>query len=162
MFLNRNLLELLHDPVEDGPAELRAGNFPAPEEKADFDLVALFEELDGPVQFHLKVVLTDLQTEPHLLYLNLLLILLVFGKLFRLLVAVFTPIEDFYHGRLGTGSYLCQIKTRFSGCIEGLPEAYNATLRTVDIDQTHRLGANLTIQANFVYLEVSLKSSRVL
>lgn len=162
MFLNCDFLQLFHDSVENGSAELGSGNFPAPEEEADLNLVALFEELHGPVQFHLKVMITDLQTEPHLLYLNLLLILLVFSKLLRLLVAIFTPIEDLYHGWLGSGSYLCQIKTRFSGCIEGLPEAHYATLRTVDIDQTHCLGGNLTIQADFVYLEVSLKSSRVL
>lgn len=107
-------------------------------------------------------MLTDLQTEPHLLYLNLLLILLAFSKLFRLLVAIFSPIEDFYHRRLGVGSYLCQIQTRFSCRIECLPEANNAKLRTVDIDQTYCLGGNLTIQADFVYLEVSLKSSWVL
>jgi hypothetical protein len=63
---------------------------------------------------------------------------------------------------LGAGSYLCQIQTRFGGGVESLAKADHATLRTINIDQTYRLGGYLTIQADFVYLEVSLKSSSVL
>jgi hypothetical protein len=77
---------------------VRAGDLAAAEQEADLHLVPLLKELGGPAKLDLKIVLTDLQSEPDLLYLNLLLILLALGELFRLLVAVFAPIEDFTTG----------------------------------------------------------------
>jgi hypothetical protein len=142
----------MHNTVENGPAKLWPGDLATTEEETDFDLVALFEELAGAAKFYLEIMLTDLEPEPDLLYLNLLLILPAFGQLFRLLVAVFAPIEDFYHRRLGVGSYFCQIQTRFGCDIERLSEGNDATLRTIGIDQTNSLGSDITVQADFVDL----------
>ncbi len=152
MFLNGKLLDLVHYSFENGATEFGMGNFASAEEEANLDLVTLVEELLDPSEFDLKIVLTDLKSEPDLLYFNLFLSLPALGELFALLVAVFAPIEDFYYGCFGVGSYFCQIQTGLVGQIESLAEADNSTLSTVNIYQTHCLGGNFTVQANFVYL----------
>ena len=138
------------------------GNFASSEEEANFDLVTLVEELLDPSEFDLKIVLTDLKSETDLLYFNLFLSLAALGELLALLVAVFAPIEDFYYGCFGIRSYFCQIETGLVGQVESLTEAYDSALSTINIYQTHCLGSNFTVQTDFVDLEVSLKSSRVL
>ncbi len=162
MFLNGKLLDLVHYSFENGATEFGVGNFASSEKEANFNLVTLVEELLDPSEFDLKIVLTDLKSEADLLYFNLLLSLAALGELFALLVAVFAPIEDFNYGRFGIRSYFRQIQTCFCGQVECLPEAYDSALSTINIYQTHCLGGNFTVQTDFVDLEVSLKSSRVL
>jgi hypothetical protein len=122
----------------------------------------LFEELFDSGELNLQIVLTNLQSESYLLHFNLLLGLAALGELLALLVAVFAPIKDFNYRRIGVRSDFCQIQTGFICQVQRLIKAHNSSLRTININQTHGLGGDFTVQANFVYLVVSLKSSSVL
>ena len=162
MFLSGYLFQLGHHAIEDSPAEFGTRDLASAEEEAYFDLVALVEEFLGHVELHLQIVLSNFESQAHLLHLNLLLMLAALGELFGLLVAIFAPIEDFHYRWLGIGGNFCQVQARFRGGIQSLSEANNTLLRTITTHQTDGLGGYLMIQTDFVYLEVSLKSSSVL
>ena len=78
------------------------GDFAPSKEEADFHFMSFFKELPSSFQFHFEIMLANLESQANLFDFDLALILLVASERFCLLVAIFTPVEDSYHGRLGS------------------------------------------------------------
>lgn len=123
--------ELLRDFGQYSMAEFRVSDLSSSEEETDFDFVALFEELPSPLEFDVEIMLADFESEPDLLDLNLALIALVAGLSLCLLVAVFAPVENFYHRRLSAGGDFSKIKTRFVRSIECFLQGYYPQLFSI-------------------------------
>lgn len=100
--MDADIGQLLHYASEDRMAEFRVSDLASSEEEADLHLVALVKKLASSLQLYFEIVVADLKPQAYLLHLGLLLILLAFGKLFRLLVAVLAVVEDLYDRRLGS------------------------------------------------------------
>src|SRR6185436_7054950 len=91
---NRDVGELVDQPLENAPADLRMRHLAAAEEDRRLHLVAVLEEALDVLLLELVVVLVDLRAELDLLDLDHFLVLARFTRPFLLLVLVLPEVHD--------------------------------------------------------------------
>ena len=82
----------------------------APEDDANLDFVAIFDELPGMAGLGFKVVLSDLRGDLNLFKLSRVLIFAGQSVLLLLLKAEFSVVEDFADRRIGVGGDAIEVK----------------------------------------------------
>ncbi len=87
----------------------------APVEDNDFNFVASIKKAGDFLEFDPEVMVAYLEPEAHLLYFETLGVSFALLELLRLLVVVFTPIDNFCYRRICIGRNFHQIKFAVAG-----------------------------------------------
>jgi hypothetical protein len=133
------------DPVQKLKTKLLVRHFTATEAKRDFDLVALFEELQHRAHLHVVIMGIGSGTELDFLDLDDLLFLAGFG--FALLGFVFelAEIHDLADRRLGVRRNLDQIETGFFGHCHCAGGGHHTDIFAISPDETDFRGTDAFI-----------------
>ena len=112
----------------------------ATEEDIDFNLVALFEETDGVVEFELEVVVVGLRAKAylldnHLARLGFHLFLLLFELVVELLI-----VDDFAYRWLGVGGNLDEVEALVVSHAESIANIHNGGFHAIANDADCRCG----------------------
>lgn len=129
-------------------ADIVVGIFTSPKSECDFDLHVMAKEVDGMIQFHLKIVGINAGAQLHFLYFINMLVLFAFLILFGLLVTVTTIVDQATDGWVCVGSNLHQIHAAQSGCFQCLLYRQYAKLSPVRIDNSDLACPNTIVDSD--------------
>ncbi len=134
-----NLAELFKsgEHLEHHPAAfIDVGKLATAKQHVHQDFVLRLEEFLGTLDLDLDIVIAGLGPHPDFLDVNL--VLLLFGELLLLGVLEFAVIDDLADRRALVGSDLNQVKTRLARSLKGLTRRHHAKHRTFGVDNPHR------------------------
>src|SRR5258706_6223803 len=138
--------EAVHDPA----AHLDVGELPAPEHHVDLDLVPLHEELAGPAELHVEVVLVGLGAEADLLDLHGVGLLPALLLLLLPLVLVLPVIHDLRHGRPGVRGDLHEVEPSLPRHPHRPVGRHDADLLALMVDEANLADADPLVHAGLV------------
>src|SRR5690349_8674476 len=133
-FRHRHLGQLLDQPLQDAPPDLRMRHLPAAEENRRLHLVPFSQEALDVLLLELIVVLVDLRAEFDFLHLDDLLVLLGRPRALLLLVLVPPEIHDAAHRRVGGRRNLDEVEPLLARDRERLRGRHDPELRAVLVD----------------------------
>ena len=121
-------------PLHQIVAVLGMTHLTAAEADRNLDLITVRKELQGVLQFGVKVVSVDIQRELDLLDLDGMLVLSRLFLALRLLKAILAVVHDLAHGRRRLRSDLHEIEIFFISDVLGVGSRHNAELCAVGTD----------------------------
>jgi hypothetical protein len=154
-------VDLRDGSFEQFVADFLMGQLPSPVKSRQFYAVAFSQEIFGPAQFYFQIVLTDLQPEPDLLYVDGFVFALSFLLLFGFLVDVLSPVQYAADRRIGIRRHFHEIETGLFGPGQGVSDAQNTQLRTICIYKPDARSANGSIDASGLFYLCLLRKSFV-
>ena len=113
-------------------------HFAAAEDDHDFDMVAILEESTNLAEFDVKVIITDLKADFHLLKLRLLFtsLLTIFGFFLHLLILEFAPIDNLDYWWISIRRDLDEIDTFVASKELSVTARHNAKLFAISTNYT--------------------------
>ena len=138
------------DLGEHGLAQGRQGDFPAPENAGDLDLVFLGDELQDMSNLGLKVVLACLGSHLDFLELDNGLLLLGLLLLLRFLVLEPAKIHDFADRRRSVGRDFNQVEVEFACRSKGLMQGQYAELIPFRVYYPNLFGSYFSVYVDLV------------
>ena len=138
-----HVLKGLEDLVHDPSALVDVGQLAAPEEDVDQDLILVLQELAGPLDLDLDVVVAGLG--PHADFLDLDLVGLLLAGAFLLLVLELAVVHDLADRRPFVGRDLDEVETKLAGGFHGLAGRQDAEHGAVGANDADGRNADLFV-----------------
>ena len=132
-----DVIQALHDTIDERLAHLWMGNFAPSERDRDFHLVAAFEQLGRRARLEVDVVVIDLRLHAHFAELHVLLVLLRLTVLLRLLVLEPAKVHEPRDRRACASGNLDEVDIALPRHRDRFARADNANLRAVLVDQAN-------------------------
>jgi len=142
---DRQLGDLLDQPFQDAPPDLRVGDIPSAEEDRRLDLVALGQEALDVLLLEVVVVLVHFGTELDFLDLDRLLVLPRLTGPLLLVVLIAAVVGDATHRRHGRGRDLHEIESLGARDANGVLRGHDAQLGAGFVDDAHFADADSVV-----------------